>query len=454
MAVWSEPYIYEATANKRIDSEFFHPYFIESEERVLHLSETSRLGDLGDFLIGPFGSAFHVSSYDHTSSYRYIRGKDVKPFSLLNDDNVYIPTEDFHRLEKYAVNVDDLLISVVGTLGNVAIVPEGVEGIFSCKSTVFRNLRVDPYYLLSYLNCKYGRDCLLRRQRGAVQAGLNKLDLRTVPVPIFRKSEVNIANLVRSGLKKSEESKEAFNHAKGMLEKELGFDSLKLHKPRSYEVHLSEITNSNRVDAEYFNPQADEIYCLEAFQDSKPLKDVFDVIRGKTPSSYVRSGIPVLKTKNIRVPIIDETRVDDFTVLESSSNTIKNHDIVLAAMGRGSLGRVSYVFDDSSKAIIDGTLRLLRAKSGYENATIPTMLFLASVPGQILIYKGTIGSTGIISLPDSHLRNIRIPFISSEASDYISNLVIKSYNARIVSNDSLLKAKKWVEHLIEAGIEA
>lgn len=184
MAVWSITNVVEITRNNRIDSEYFHPSYLEAEEKVLSV-QNKRLGHVGEFLIGPFGSAFHVSNYTLYSPYRYIRGKDVKPFTLLDDDSVYMPEKDYKRLEKYAVETNDLLISVVGTLGNVAIVPPDVKGIFSCKSTVFRNSKVDPYYLLAYFNSIYGKSCLLRRQRGAIQTGLNKDDLKTVPVPMF-----------------------------------------------------------------------------------------------------------------------------------------------------------------------------------------------------------------------------------------------------------------------------
>ena len=252
MAVWSETNVTEVNKAKRIDSEYFHPDFIAAEAKVI-AQQTKPLGLLGKFLIGPFGSAFQVSNYDPNSPYRYIRGKDVKPFQLLDDDSVYMPPSDFFRLEKYAVQTDDLLISVVGTLGNVAVVPEDVQGIFSCKSTVFRDATVDPYFLLAYLNCRYGRSCLLRRQRGAIQAGLNKEDLKSIPIPqISESKQILIGNLVKCSLVKSNQSNTLYLEAQSLLEKELGFDKLVLEKPKSYETTFSEVMDSRRIDSEHF----------------------------------------------------------------------------------------------------------------------------------------------------------------------------------------------------------
>ena len=232
MAVWSEVSTCEITNYRRIDGEFFHPNYIKAESTILQNEITKPLGQLGRFIIGPFGSAFHVSNYDNTSRYRYVRGKDVKPFTLLNDDNVYIPEKNYRRLVKYALQKDDLLISVVGTLGNVAIVPEGVQGIFSCKSTVFRNAKIDPCFLLAYFNSSYGKDCLLRRQRGAIQTGLNKEDLKTVPVPLLPEAEIiNISNNIKKALKLSADSQSLYTQAQELLERELGLDKIKFETP-------------------------------------------------------------------------------------------------------------------------------------------------------------------------------------------------------------------------------
>lgn len=447
MAVWSITNVAKIMENHRMDSEYFHPFYIEAEEKVSSL-KYKRLGELGDFLIGPFGSAFHVSNYDPTSHYRYVRGKDVKPFALLDDDNVYMPEKDYNRLKKYALKPDDLLISVVGTLGNVAIVPSNLEGIFSCKSTVFRNSKIDPCYLLAYFNSTYGKRCLLRRQRGAIQAGINKDDLRTIPIPILD----NIGELggqIRRALDLRDESKDLYIQAQQLLEDELRLNFISLERPQSYTSSFSEVVNVSRFDAEYYNPQADNIYKAPCFKNAITLNSMFSILRGQTPAKYFKAGTPVLKTKNVRIPVIDEAKIEDYSNSTGNLVHIKNKDLILAAMGVGSLGRISYVFDDSSKAVIDGTLRILRVKQQYEKQIIPALLFLTSKYGQILIYKGIVGSTGIISLPDNYLKTIKIPMVKDNVATKITDLVISSYKARKDSDLLIEKAQKRIDEIIE-----
>jgi hypothetical protein len=153
MAVWSEILFGALPEDRRLDPEYYQPQYLNLDN-VLMKRHAARWGTLrGRFIVGPFGSEFLVENYADASPYRYIRGRDVKPFFLLDDQNCYIPKPDFERLSKYHLQAGDILISVVGTLGNVAVVTDDVGlAVFSCKSTAFRSADVDPYFLCAYLN--------------------------------------------------------------------------------------------------------------------------------------------------------------------------------------------------------------------------------------------------------------------------------------------------------------
>lgn len=153
---------------QRLDAEYFQPEYLRLEKSLLTSNSYTVWGNLkGEFITGPFGSEFNVENYSENTEYRYVRGKDVKQFFLLDCDNVYIPEKDYGRLQKYSLQNGDILISVVGTLGNSAIVSDkNLPAIFSCKSTLFRTDKLNPYYLVAYLNSKYGQNLLLRNARG------------------------------------------------------------------------------------------------------------------------------------------------------------------------------------------------------------------------------------------------------------------------------------------------
>jgi hypothetical protein len=68
----------------RLDAEYYRPEFLKNEH-LLRARNSKQLSSLSDFLIGPFGSAFTVENYTEDKSYRYIRGKDVKQMSLMDN---------------------------------------------------------------------------------------------------------------------------------------------------------------------------------------------------------------------------------------------------------------------------------------------------------------------------------------------------------------------------------
>ena len=181
----SEVSIHGLDYSERIDAEYYKKIYLKLESLILS-KENDAMGNTAKFLIGPFGSAYDTSNYVDVPDYRYVRGQDVKPFMLNDVEPRYMAQNDFERLKKYALLPNDILVSVVGTLGNACIITEKyLPAIFSCKSSVIRTETVNPYYLICYLNSKYGHTLLLRNARGAIQQGLNLDDLKTLHIPLF-----------------------------------------------------------------------------------------------------------------------------------------------------------------------------------------------------------------------------------------------------------------------------
>ena len=111
---------------------------------------------------------------------------------------------------------------------------------------------------------------------------------------------------------------------------------------------------------------------------------------------------------------------------------------------------MSYIFSLDEDTVVDGTIRVLRRKSNTPiNYEIPTLLFLSTKVGQELIYRGIVGSTGIISLPDDYLSKIPIPHFPEDLCLELTKLVKESMMAKRESKRLLEEAKTRVEQLIE-----
>jgi len=455
MAVWSLPRLESVRSTRRADSEFFRPEYLFAENRI-RACDFVELGRIGDFVPGPFGSAFHVQNYDFRSPYRYIRGRDVKPFFLLNDDNRYLPASHFYRLRQYEVRNQDLMISVVGTLGNVAIcTEEDVPAMFSCKSTLFRSNEADPYFLLAYLNSAPGQLCMLRRQRGAIQAGLNMEDLRTIPVPRFGKeTEEVIAATVRSAHRNLIVSRQKYEAAQQMLESELGLNKLTFLKPVGYIANFSEALISRRIDADYFQTPFRLIdHHLDKYSTAQ-LHILVDIIKGIEVGSgaYQTEGHPFLRVSNVKQTGIELGPSDKcisptlYAALQSYRPQIGE----LLLTKDGSPG-VAMAVDQVCNGIISGGVVRLTPKTD----SIPAeylALAINSRACRMQIERECSGAL-ILHWKPALIRKLRIPVLPAPVMGKIAELVTEAKRARRKSDELLKQAKARVEQLIEAAVQ-
>ena len=67
---------------------------------------------------------------DKKTNNKYIRVRDINN-NYIDVNNVsYITDEASQYLKKYRVNKNDIIISVVGTVGNIAQIPKELDGAY------------------------------------------------------------------------------------------------------------------------------------------------------------------------------------------------------------------------------------------------------------------------------------------------------------------------------------
>ena len=145
MAVISRVEISALDPTKRIDAEYYQPVYL-AEERLLGNTRRKQLRHYGDFITGPFGSEFNVENYAKDTIYRYVRGKDVKPFQIANDDNVYIP--------KNADKVHLLQLIPQGRANNMKNINVSLSGC-DCSSCNHKVLQADGQIVEAPCKKKY-----------------------------------------------------------------------------------------------------------------------------------------------------------------------------------------------------------------------------------------------------------------------------------------------------------
>jgi type I restriction enzyme S subunit len=123
---------------------------------------------------GPYGSSLTKAMYSQRG-YRVYGQQQVIPDDFSVGD-YYISADKFVEMTRYGVLPHDVLVSVMGTVGRVAVVPETAEpGIINPRLVRYRPdfNRVRPRYLQLAMQASPSQAQLAEGAKGTTMEGLN-----------------------------------------------------------------------------------------------------------------------------------------------------------------------------------------------------------------------------------------------------------------------------------------
>jgi len=444
----------------RIDAEYYREEIL-SRLNILQAHNKCKLDDVVDFIIGPFGSTVTVDKYVEQSEYRYIRNKDINDFRISGNEPALISKDTYNHLPRFHIQKNDLLITVVGTLGKVAIASHAdTTSIFSCKSTLLRVTGINPFYLLAYLNSDTGRLFSLRGKRGAIQEGLNLTDLKEIQIFMpSNRFQITIEQIIKKSFAYRNQSEILFDQTKRILLAELGLSEWTPEHQLSFVKNHSDLDQCGRMDAEYFQPKYDEI--VEAI---KSYSGGWDTLENMCELVGHPSNPPYAKTEDEDKTFIvtqkhlgefslnDEFWKDDDALYTTADFIDKNkrfllkkNDVLLYSVG-AYIGKANVYLEDI-KATIGSFLTLLRAKEEKINDYV-LMVFLNTDIGIMLSKQHQRGMAQQYLYPYD-IRTFPVPLLKADVQVRIQQQITESFSLRKQSKHLLECAKRAVEIAIE-----
>lgn len=436
----------------RIDAEYYRAEVL-NRLNVLEQHKKESLDGLVDFVIGPFGSTVTVDKYVDESEYRYIRNKDINDFLIKDNEPALIPKAVYDSLPHFHIKENDLLITVVGTLGKVAIATnEDTKSIFSCKSTLIKARKINPFYLLAYLNSNTGRLFSLRGKRGAIQEGLNLSDLKEIQVFIpSDKFQVLIESIIKQSFDGTSKSKTLYNQAQTLLLSELGLSNWQPKHQLTFIKNYYDSCKVERIDAEYFQPKYDEIVkAIKSYAGGwDTLGNIASIKKCVEVGSeaYMDEGdVPFVRVSNLSpFEITEEKYISNELYAELSQHQPKKGEILFS---KDATPGIAYHLNEKPKKMIpSGGILRLKLKNKQINEDYLTLV-LNSIIVQEQINRD-VGGSIILHWRPEQVKQTVIPILDDKKQQQIQQQIAEAFNLRKQSKHLLECAKRAVEMAIE-----
>ena len=433
--------------NLRLDAEYYQPEYLEVEKK-LNSIKTIAVENISESVVN-FG-AYSLCNYIkwREEGIPYLNVENIK-HGYIDFENVKFIDEKVNEiLKKSKVREGQVIITMAGTIGNVAVAHKIPEKVNSNQATAKITLKKNfsPYYLAAFLNSYYGQKQTEREIVSSVQPNIFLFQIKNFRVPVISEDgQKEIEKIYKQGLNELEKSKSLYSKAENLLLEELGLKNFEMEDDLSYIVNLSEVKKSHRTDAEYFQPKYDKLISKMKKQNAKLLSKLAKRTRTKIKPH------PEKNYKYIEISDIN-TRSGDINFneifgkeLPANARIPVNGGELIVSKVRPTRGAIAIIPSEfNNNFLCSNAFSVFK-----EQKVLKEYLFviLRSLVGKLQFEKPTTG-TSYPTITDQDVENIVVPILPKLTQQKIAGLVQKSHEARVKAKQLLQQAKQKVEELI------
>ena len=146
---------------------------------------TTKLGDVCDFVRGPFGGALKKECFVEDGYAVYEQQHAI--YNQFSDIRYFIDQSKFNELKRFILSPGDLIMSCSGTMGKIAIVPDGVKtGIINqALLKLTPTEKIDINYLKYWLESESFQFTLTENTHGAAIKNVASVSvLKAIEIPL------------------------------------------------------------------------------------------------------------------------------------------------------------------------------------------------------------------------------------------------------------------------------
>lgn len=181
----------DTLASGRIDAEYFQPMYEEISERFQEYFKTENMENITK-LIGHPSNPPYVSEDSKNKTFIITQkhlGNYFPSDNFWEDSEALYTSDDFVKQNKrYLLQANDIILYSVGAyIGKANIYNSKVKATIGSFLTLIRPEpgKVNPYYLLVFLNSEIGKEMTRRCSRGMAQQYVYPYDIKKFRIPII-----------------------------------------------------------------------------------------------------------------------------------------------------------------------------------------------------------------------------------------------------------------------------
>lgn len=132
---------------------------------------------------------------DEKTDYPYLRVTNMKQNTVLDNDMKYIDAETYNEIKNYTINIEDIYITIAGTIGDVGIIPEKFNNINltenAAKISLYKKDNIMQRYLLYVLKSSMvqGEFIKMINQLAQPKLSLRNIKISIIPLPPLKEQK-------------------------------------------------------------------------------------------------------------------------------------------------------------------------------------------------------------------------------------------------------------------------